>query len=454
MKFYKTYIKEFLKLSLPVLLGQIGSVLMALTDMIMLGNVGKLEVAAVGIANQVYFLVTVFGMGALATLSPLVATSKSANRSRECGELLRTGIELSFILGMVLFIILFILSENFEIFNQPPEINFIARKYLRMLSISTFPFLLFITLKQFSDGLSLTKPAMYITLIAVLLNIILNSIFIYGLFSFPGAGAFGAGIATLFARCFMAASLVLYIFKTDSYIEFLPHLVSRFKTGPVIIKMLRVGIPSGMQMFFEISAFTCTAVLVGWLGTSYLAAHQILLGILALMYTSAVGFSVAGSIKVANAVGETNYSSLQLWSKFTFFTVLVILSLSGLLLFFINKPLLLLFINENEVISIASSAFILMAFFIVVDGLQITGIGLLRSIEDVKIPTVITLSSYILIGLPISYVCAFPYNLRLQGIWIGLIAGGLLSSIILNCRYFMLISTINFNKYKEIELNQ
>ena len=195
MKFQKQFI-SFLNLSIPVVLGQVGTVLLGITDMVMLGHVGKDEVAAVGVANQIYFLFMVFGLGILAAITPLVASSKGANRNTECGELLRTGIELGFLVSLILCICLFILTENFHIFNQPAEVNPIAIKYLRMVNISTIPYFLFIAFKQYSEGLSLTRPAMYITLVTVIANAFFNAIFIYGWFSFPPSGALGDGAAT------------------------------------------------------------------------------------------------------------------------------------------------------------------------------------------------------------------------------------------------------------------
>ncbi|MBX9851475.1 MAG: MATE family efflux transporter [Cytophagaceae bacterium] len=447
-----TYLKAFLKLSIPVILGQLGSVLMGITDMVMLGHVGKNHIAAVGVANQVYFMFMVFGLGAMAAIAPLVASSKGANQKRECGELLRTGIELSFLISIILCILLFVLIENFHILNQPPEINAIAVGYLRMISISTVPYLLFIALKQYSDGLMLTKPAMYITLFAVILNGLLNAVFIYGLFSFPASGALGAGIATLFSRIFMALALVVYIFRNETYSQFLPNLVSTFNTRPVIMRMLKIGIPSGIQMFFEIAAFTGTAIFVGWLGVNYLAAHQILLGILTLVYTLAVGFSVAGSVKVSHSRGKGDLREVRFWSKFTISIVFMVLLAMSLVMSIFNYEIILLFVKENEVLAIASSTFLVMTIFLVIDGLQVTIIGLLRSIEDVKMPTYVTLTSYIFLGLPLSYVFAFILDFSIVGIWIGLIAGGFLSSVILCFRFFILIKDIKSQNYKELEL--
>jgi MATE family multidrug resistance protein len=447
-----SYYSDFFKLSIPVILGQIGNVLMGITDMVMLGQVGKNELAAVGVANQIYFLFMVFGLGTMVAVTPMVAASKGADQKRECGELLRTGIELSFIISIALVIFLFLIIENFQIFHQPEEINVIAVKYLRMVNISTIPYLLFIALKQYSDGLQLTKPAMYITLAAVILNGLLNAIFIYGLFSFPPSGALGAGVATLFSKSFMALALVIYVFRNSIYNQFLPELISTFNTRPVIIKMLKIGLPSGLQMFLEISAFTATAVLIGWLGVNYLAAHQILLGILALIYTMAMGFSVAGSIKVAHSRGKEDVEGINFWSKFTFIIVAILLIIAATVMSIFNSEVIRLFVKEQEVVSIASTVFVLMAIFLVFDGIQTTGISLLRSLEDVKIPTYVTLISYLLIGLPLSYIFGFILHMDLPGIWLGLIVAGLISSGFLCIRYFTLLHKMKFKKYEGFNL--
>ncbi len=446
-------LKSFLFLSFPIILGQIGAVLMSIADMIMLGKVGKNDIAAVGVANQVYFVFMVFGLGTMATLAPLISSSKGAEKNRECGELLRSGIELSFILSIFLCIILFIISENFYIFNQPDEINSIAKKYLRMINISTIPYLLFISLKQFSEGLHYTKPAMYITLGGILIKVSLNYIFIYGAFTLPAAGATGAGIATLLSRILMALSFVIYIFHSKNFMNFLPNLISTFKTKPIMLKIIKVGIPSGIQMFFEIAAFTGTAIMVGWLGTSYLAAHQILLGIVAFIYTGAVGFAVAGSIKVADAIGKKNENGLLFWSRFTFIIVLIFMIIVCSLLLFFNKSIINLFVHEPLVMEITSSAFLFMSIFMVIDVLQIISISMLRSLEDVKMPTYITLASYIFIGLPLSYFLGIHEELKINGIWIGLIVGGGISATILCTRYFTMIKKVHIYEYKGIDLS-
>src|SRR6478609_8967626 len=217
VSFYKSYLSKTIQLSLPIILGQLGSVMMGLTDTIMLGAVGKNEVAAIGVANQVYFLFTVLGMGTLGALAPMVASSKGASNKNECGEFLRSGIEMGFLISVVLCIVMSMIGENFQIFGQPAHITDMVREYLRILNISTIPLMLFLAVKQYSDGLSLAKPAMVITLAAVLLNVFFNWVLIYGHLTFPALGIKGAAIGTLLARFAMALMLVFYVFRSKIY---------------------------------------------------------------------------------------------------------------------------------------------------------------------------------------------------------------------------------------------
>ncbi|MCS6823231.1 MAG: MATE family efflux transporter [Cytophagaceae bacterium] len=439
---FKNYLKQFFKLSIPAILGQIGAVLMGITDMVMLGNVSKTELAAVGVANQIYFMFLVFGLGIMAALAPLVAATKGANKNTDCGELLRAGIEISFIVSIVLSMILYVFCENFHIFNQPYEIEVIAKRYLKMLTISTIPYLLFIAIKQYSDGLHLTKSSMYITLAGIIVNGLLNYVFIYGLFSLPPSGALGAGIATLFTRILMALSFVVYVFKNDVYKKFLPNLISTFNTMPVIMKVLKTGIPSGFQMLFEVTTFSVITIMVGWIGTEYLAAHQILIGLVAIVYTISAGFSIAGSINVATALGKKDKLAIIRWSKFTIIIISISTAVLTVSLAWFREPIVSLFIHEHEVICIVFETFKIMCLLLMIDVFQTTSIGLLRSLEDVKSSSYVTLLAYFLLGTLLSYYLTFIYDMKLYGIWIGISIGGLLSNVILWIRYFYLLSSL------------
>lgn len=453
----KSYGKDFIdiiKLSLPIIIGQVGSVLMGLTDTIMLGKVGMEEVAAVGVANQIFFLFTVIGMGTIAALAPMVAGAKGASNKRECGEYLRSGIELGFLLSAALCLIMAFISENFYLFGQSEKITSMVQHYLRVLNISIIPLMLFLAIKQFSDGLAYTKPAMYITLGAVLLNVFLNWVFIFGNLTFPGMGIKGAAVATLLARIIMALALVVYVFRSKKLVEYMPPLVSTFNTKPVLIKLLKVGLPGGMQLFFEVGSFAGAAVFAGWLGTKDLAAHQIVLGLAALTYMISAGLSVAGAVKVANAFGEHNRRKMFRLGTSALAAVCTFMLIAAAMFVVFNEEIIALFIQDPSVVYTASSILIIAGLFQVSDGIQAVALGILKGIEDVNVPTWITLTAYWFISLPAGYILAFHYGMGIKGIWFGLLTGLTFAALILASRFFLLVRNGRVKKYAATELTE
>lgn len=434
------------------MLGQVGSVLMGITDTLMLGNVSKEAVAASGVANQIYFLFTVLGMGTIAAMAPMIATSKGAQNDKECGEILRTGIELGFLISAVICLMMFLIGENFEWFQQPPAITALVKPYLRILTISTVPFMLFLALKQFSDGLSLTKPAMVITLIAVLINVGLNWLLIYGHLSLPALGIKGAAIATLISRILMALMLVIYVFRNSQYTSYMPPLISTFNTFPLIVKILKVGLPGGLQLFFEVGAFAGAALLVGWIGTDELAAHQIVLGLAALTYMMSAGISVSGSIRVGHAFGEGDRAKIKQMGASALFLVGIFMLFTCLLFIVFNEELVRLFIHDDGVVYTAASILVIAGLFQFSDGIQVVALGILRGIEDVNVPTIITLLAYWVIGLPIGYLLGFVFDLGIQGIWIGLLAGLTTSAVLLTFRFYILVNRGKTKAYEATKL--
>jgi MATE family multidrug resistance protein len=453
--FLRSLKKDFvhtLQLSFPIMLGQVGSVLMGITDTLMLGNVGKEAVAASGVANQIYFLFTVLGMGTIAAMAPMIATSKGAQNDKECGEILRTGIELGFLISVVLCLIMILIGENFEWFQQPAAITALVKPYLRILTISTIPFMLFLALKQFSDGLSLTKPAMVITLIAVIINIALNWLLIYGNWSLPALDIKGAAIATLISRILMALMLVVYVFRHKAYSAFMPPLISTFNTLPLIVKILKVGLPGGLQLFFEVGAFAGAALLVGWIGTDELAAHQIVLGLAALTYMMSAGISVSGSIRVGHAFGEGNKAMIKQMGSSALFLVAIFMLFSCLIFIFLNEELIGLFIHDEKVVYTAASVLIIAGLFQFSDGLQVVALGILRGIEDVNVPTIITLLAYWAIGLPVGYLLGFVLDMGIRGVWFGLLAGLTTSAVLLTFRFYILVNKGKTKVYEATKL--
>jgi MATE family multidrug resistance protein len=279
------------------------------------------------------------------------------------------------------------------------------------------------------------RPGMIITLTANIINGLVGWILIYGKFGMPALGLIGAGIATFSSRMFMALTISIYIFSSSKLKELNLSLRIKHINYSIIRKILALGIPSATQYFFEVGAFSFAAIMVGWLGTDQLAAHQIALNLASISFMCTLGISTAGSIRVSNGVGKRDitetrragFTAILLGeSLMACFAVIFILFRNNLPAFYIKDP---------TVISIASSLLIIAALFQIFDGTQAVGIGVLRGLTDVKWPTLITFIAYWVIGLPVGYILAFHYNLGVQGVWIGIMSGLVTSAVLLTLRF-------------------
>jgi MATE family multidrug resistance protein len=436
-RLYRSDVRATLRLSYPIIIGQLGIVLMGVADTVMVGKLGAANLGAAGIANSIFFVIAVIGMGTLSVVAPQVATAKESRDPYQCSRLLRSGLWLGVMMSVVLAAILLLLQHFFEIFRQKPEIDALAKEYLLIISLSMVPLLLFMAAKQFSDGLSYTKAAMNTTVIGLVLNVLLNWLFISGNWGFPK----GAGIATLISRILMAGMMIGYVQWSSLLKAHRLPLPAHDRLLPLIGKLLRLGLPGGFQLFFEVAAFSGAAVVIGWLGKYPLAAHQVAINLASITYMMASGFSAAGAIRVGEAVGLG--SRQRVWQAGTVALVLSGLFMAVCCLLFLSASewLVSLYISDPLVTPIATSLVVIAGFFQLSDGTQVVGLGILRGIADVNVPTLITLFAYWVIGLPVGYLLAFHYDMNVQGIWIGLLIGLTISALLLTVRFYRLSSS-------------
>jgi len=448
-RLYRSDARATLRLSYPIIIGQLGIVLMGVADTVMVGKLGAANLGAAGIANSVFFVIAVIGMGTLSVVAPQVATARESGDRLACSRLLRSAIRLSLVMSLALGSVLFLLQQNFDIFRQKPEIDALATDYLLIITTSMLPMLLFMAVKQFADGLSHTRVAMYTTVAGLLINVFLNWLFIFGKWGFPAWGLNGAGVATLLSRIIMAALMFIYVWKAPLFRDYVQALPLHDRLAPLVKKMFRLGLPGGFQFFFEVAAFSGAAVIIGWLGKYPLAAHQVAINLASVTYMMASGFSAAGAIRVGEAVGmgsrqrvlQAGTVALAMSGGFMALCCLIFLS--------INQELVALYISDPQVASIASSLVIIAGFFQLSDGIQVVGLGILRGIADVNIPTVITLFAYWIIGLPVGYLLGFSLGMNVQGIWIGLLIGLSVSAILLTVRFYRLSTSLTFSSRSE-----
>ncbi|WP_232065040.1 MATE family efflux transporter [Rhodocytophaga rosea] len=446
-RLYRPDIMATLRISLPIIIGQLGTVMMGVADNIQVGALGAASIAAAGIANSVFFLFALFGLGTLSVIAPQVATANGRNEKMECSMLLRAGFRLGIGLGILIGLILLFLSLNFHWFRQTPEVEALAVEYLQIISISVVPMFFFMAIKQFSDGLSHTRVAMVITIGGLLFNVFFNWVLIHGKLGFPQWGLNGAGVATMLARLFMAVGMLGYIFRSSLFYGYINKPPTGYSFTPLLKKLLRLGVPGGFQLFFEGGAFSGAAIIAGWLGTIALAAHQIALNLATITYMVAAGISSAGAIRVGQAVGIGSHTKIVRAGTVSLALSIAFMSMACFVFLTFNYSLVRLYIQDEAVVNLGAALLIIGGFFQLSDGVQVVGLGILRGIEDVNVPTVIALFAYWVIGLPLGYVLGFTLNMHAQGIWLGLLAGLTVSAILLTIRFYTLTYKMKASKH-------
>ena len=441
---YTSEFKYNWKLAAPVMLGMLGHTFVSFVDNIMVGQIGTAELAAVSLGNSFMFIAMSIGIGFSTAITPLIAEADSSDNLKQARSSYKNGLFLCTALGIVLFLGIYFSKSVMYLMKQPQEVVELAIPYLDLVAFSLIPMIIFQAIKQFSDGMSMTKYPMYATLLSNIINIILNYLLIFGKFGFPEMGIVGAAYGTLVSRIVM----VLYLWILLRYTKRSKRIVRDIKFFVLdflmIKKIINLGSLSAMQMFFEVAIFTAAIWLSGLLGKNPQAANQIALNLSSMAFMVAMGLSVASMIRVGNQKGLKNYKELRRIA-FSLFLLGVLLAIFFALLFFIfHKSLPSIYVNLNdttnyadnmEVISIASKLLIAAAFFQISDSIQVVVLGALRGLQDVKIPTILTFISYWVVGFPISYFLGKEEMYGSFGIWLGLLAGLTTASILLFIRF-------------------
>lgn len=435
LKNIKEEIFKTIKLAYPVIIGQLGIVMMGVVDSIMVGRLGSVPLAAASLGNSLIFIILIIGIGSSSVVTPLVAILVGGKRFSECGVYFRQSLLVNMLLSLVMIGIILIGVNFIHRLNQPDEVIELTIIYMSIVGLSALPLMFYQTYKHFIEGFSIMKPAMIIALLANIINAFANWVLIFGELGFPKLGLAGAAWATFASRVFMALVIMFYVMRNEKFKQYDVTFHFRSINFPVIKKILRLGLPSGFQYFFEVGAFSFAVVMIGWIGTNELAAHQIAINLASISFMGVLGISQAASIRVGNAMGEQSVSKIR---KAGFTAIVLgasIMSLAGLTFILLNKFLPTLYIDDEAVISIASRLIIIAALFQLSDGTQAVGIGVLRGLTDVKGPTIITFVAYWMISLPIAYLLAFNFNLGVEGVWIGLLIGLTVSAILLTFRF-------------------
>lgn len=439
----RTYTQQALKLAFPVMLTQLGQVSVQLFDNIIVGKLlGSNALASVALGNSLFFAVFVFGLGISFAIPPLVSEAHSQNNHSTINNVFRHGFVLNLSVGLLLMLLLLTLRPLLYHLDQPAEILPDTISFLTIMAFSILPFMVFQTLREVSEGLGFTIGVTKATIFANIINVVLNYVFIKGLFGFPPMGVKGSAYATMVARIFMMVFLYYVLLNhktTRRYIkEF--SLKAKYFTKNMFEKMLKIGLPTALQMFFEVTAFAGAAFVCGMVSAKDIASHQIALSMASFTFNLCVGFSVASTVMIGRKLGERNFVELRSVGINNIKISFIFMALCGL--FFITErnllPTFFTKAEDVEVISLASKLLIVAALFQLSDGIQVTALGILRGIQDVKIPSFITFVAYWVFTIPLGYFLCVKLKMGAFGMWIALGVGLTISAVLLVLRFLKL----------------
>jgi MATE family multidrug resistance protein len=451
----KAFSKEFhynVRLAFPVIMGMVGHTLIAIVDNIMVGRLGSTELAAVSLGNSLVFVAMAVGIGFSTALTPLIAAADSEQDTDAIRSVFQHGLILCTGIGLALFALVVMAEPLMERLQQPKEVIVLAKPFLTWVAFSLVPLIIFQAYKQLADGLSLTQYALYAILLANGLHVGVNYILIYGFWIIPKLGILGAALGTVISRIAMVVFMHIIIVKQPKLNGYLQDFSLKQLKKEVYLKIVRLGVPSALQMLFEVVLFTAAIWLCGSIGKTSQAANQIALSMASLTFMFAMGLSVVAMIRVGNQMGLQDYKGLRSIAHSVFILTLFVELLFAMLFVVFHNYLPYLFLNlDNEllindsvaVIKIASQLMLVGAIFQISDGIQVVVLGALRGLQDVKVPMYITFLAYWVFGFPISYYLGKFTELKAVGVWIGLLAGLTFAALFLYLRFNYLTNRLN-----------
>jgi multidrug resistance protein, MATE family len=431
----RQHLRENLTLAYPVMLTNLGHVLMGVTDNIMVGHLGAIPLAAAGLATVVFNVLMLFGVGVSYAITSLVAEADGQNNVSGIVATFRHGLVINLINAFLLVGVVMVGKNILYHINQSPEVVEHTMPFLGIIAFSLVPMLIFQSFKQFAEGLSNTRVALVVIILANVMNILLNYVFIYGHLGSPAMGLIGAGWATFCSRIFMAVAIGAYVYAAPVFRKFRAVFSIGNYSRSLFQKMLHLGIPSGIQFIFEVAAFDFSLVMMGWLGVQTQAAHMIAINLATISYMTTAGLAAAATVRVGYFFGKKDFTNLRAaaysllglsWVWMSFWT----------LLFIVGKHWLPgLYVEDESVVAIAATLLIVAGFFQLSDGTQVVCASALRGLQDVKVPSVFILMAYWIIGLPLGYWLCFKQGWGAPGIWIGLLIGLTLTAIAMLMRF-------------------
>ena len=426
--------RENIPLALPVIVGQIGHIAASVADSMMVGALGTIPLAAVSLASSIASVPLVFGIGMAYGLTPMVAHAMGQARPFKAVRLLKNGTVVNAFTSAFMFLFALVLFWGIQFTGQEPAVVEEARTYLWIIMASYLPFMLFMSAKQYLEGMGDTKTPMRISLYGNVGNIGLNALLIYGWGPFPEWGIVGAGVATIIARGYMMMAAWWFVLRRGKAdpADWLRAKV----TGYPIRALLKIGIPSGFQYIFEVSAFAASAWIIGTLGATPLAAHQVAISLASISYMAATGLGAAATIRIGQAMGRKDLAGAKAAGTSLFLITIIFMALTGLTFFVFRHQLPWAYTQDPAVVASAAALLVVATIFQISDGVQATALGALRGIQDVRVPTAITFVAYYVIALPLEWYFGHILGWGAVGVWFALAVGLTVSAVWLSLRFY------------------
>lgn len=434
-----THLKDTVFLALPIVATQIGHVFTGIADNYFLGQIGKTEQAAGISANGIFVLLLVFLIGMSYAATPLVAGAEVKKDNLLKAAIFKNSLFLNSLVATLAFIVLFLMSPLMDYLQQPEDVVKLSKPFFNVLIFSMIPVSLFFTCKQYAEGLSNTKAAMYISISGNVINIVLNYSLIYGKWGMPALGYMGSAWATFIARCFMGVSFLVYVFYHPQTNELKKLWFSVRIKIEQLNPIWKIGINSAMQFTFEVAAFVIALFMTGKFGKEAIDAHGIAITLASFTYMFASGISSASTIRVSHFAALKNRAETKKAGNMGVMLVLLCMGIFAIIFAGLSNVLPRIFTNDEQILNLTSRLLVIAAFFQLFDGLQVTSIGILRGMEDVKFPTYITLIGYWVLALPLAYLLGFVFKMEVVGIWWALTFSLVFVGLILYWRFWYLM---------------
>lgn len=410
-----------LRLAVPVVVIQVGMMAMGVVDTIMVGHISARALAAVALGNLYFFGLAVFAMGTLMVLDPVVAQAFGAGDRAAVGRAVQRGVLLAALLTIPVALLLTLAAPVFNLARQPAEVVPLAASYAVVTAPGVFPFLLFVVFRQSLQSMGRTAPIVAAIVGANLVNAALNWVLIYGYLGFPALGVVGSAWATSISRALLAAGL--WVGARRELGPLLWPLRPGIWQWEPLSRMLRLGMPIGAQHVLEFGAFALVALMMGWIGMREMAGHQIAINLAALTFMVPLGVGDAGSVLVGQAVGRGDPEGTRGAARAALACGVTFMSLTAAIFLAFPEPLARLYSRDLDVVRVAATLIPIAGVFQVFDGLQVVAAGILRGLGDTRVPMLVNLLGYWLIGIPVSVYLGFGTGLGPVGLWWGLVLG-------------------------------